>query len=273
MAINLATVKLKHTAIYALAILLIYGCAAGPATQEVEALNKRLARVEKSLDESDARVEELESKFTLLREKLNAGESDGAALEAEDITPPEGLKVIRLGAGTLTIKELTGKDKGPAIKAAGPAVKDKAALEKGPRPVMDMAHGRGRGKGLSSEPPEAIYKRGQDLYLAGRYGEARGVFTELSNLYPKSSLADNAFFWSGEAFYAEKNYPKALGQFNVVVERYPRGNKVPDSLLMMGLCYVKTGESEKAVPLLKRLVDKYPRSEAARIASKRLKSL
>jgi len=259
-------VKLKREAIYVLTLLLISGCAAGPTTQEFEALNKRLTRVEKARDDNDARVEELESKLRLLREKLGEREDSGRALDVRDMAPPEGLKVIKLGDATVSIK-------GSGVKGKGADVKGKAPLKKGPTVAAEVAGGGQVKKASSSESPKAIYKRAQALFLSGRYGEARSVFAELSTSYPESSLADNAFFWSGEAYFAQKKFSEAIAQFNVVLERYPQGNKVPDSTLKKGLSYSALGEPEKAAAILQKLVDEYPRSEAARIASKRLKSL
>jgi len=272
MAINLAVVKLKYTAIYIIALLLIYGCAAGPTTQEFKALDKRMARVERSLDDRDARVEELESKLLLIREKLKAGEGEPFSLDAREMTPPEGLRVIRLGDGKASVTVLSDKAAAPALQARRPlvVVKDKKPAEKALRPeVKDDS--RQKHRGLASESPKALYKKGRSLYLAGNYTEARAMFSRITAIHPKSSLADNAFYWSGETFYREKKFSKALEQFSAVVEQYPDGNKVSDSLLKMGLSYTKLGDSDKAVALFKRLVDEYPDSEAAKTASKRLR--
>jgi len=269
-------VNLKRTAIYALALFLISGCGAGLTTQEVEAINKRLARVEKSLGESDARLEELESKFILIREKLNAKEGDGRALLREEINPPEGLKVIRLGGGALTVKALSPEGSWPEVKKSGPVVKEKrpvlkapAHIEKGSAPAVKDRHGHGH----VQEPPKALYKKGRRLYLAGRYTEARAVFASIFQSNPESSYADNALYWSGESLYRNKDFTGALDMFSKVVERYPYGNKVADALLMMGSCQDKLGRSAEAVATYKKLVDKYPRSEAAKTASNRLNAL
>jgi TolA-binding protein len=42
---------------------------------------------------------------------------------------------------------------------------------------------------------------------------------------------------------------------------------------MMGIAYVRTGENAKATAVFTRLIKEYPGSEAAKKASKRLKSL
>ncbi len=263
--------------------------------QEFEALNKRLSRVEKSRDESDARVEELEGKLRLMREKLDLRYKEDAALKEDNMAPPGGLKVIRLGKATVSIKvpeARAGGDgvqsntpafeiKGASVKSRGVAVKgnpsltgNKALAVKEARPSdVETERGKGSKHKAATESAKVIYKKAQALFASGRYDEARARFSGLIDSYPDSSLADNAFFWSGEAYYAEKNFTEALDSFSAVVERYPHGNKAPDALLMMGLCNEKIGESEKAAVLFKRLVKEYSRSGAARIASKRLKAL
>jgi len=280
MAINLWTVKFKRDAIYVFTLILISGCAAAPSMQEFEALNKRLSRVEKSRDDSDARVEELESKLKLMREKLDLRDKEDAAIKEDDMAPPEGLKVIRLGKATVSIKvpaagagRTVVKSNGLAVKDTPPATGDKGPVKETRQSAAETEGGKGGGKGPATESAKVIYKRAQDLFLSGRYDEARTRFSGLIAAYPDSTLADNAFFWSGEAYYAEKNFSDALDSFSAVVEHYPRGNKAPDALLMMGLCNEKIGESEKAAVLFKRLVKEYSRSGAARIASKRLKAL
>ncbi len=292
MAINLSKVNLKHLLIYPLALVIVYGCAAGPTVQDVEALKGRIARLEKSLDDSREKVDELDTRLALLREKLNTEESDSAALEPADLTPPKGLKVIELSDGSIRIESQPpdevsagGGDatpanprprssKSPALqKKASPAVKVRALPRRADTArTAKKATARAAltGKSLT---PKSLYRKGQDLYLAGRYAEARAVFSDLAQRYPGSSLADNAFFWSGQTYYSENDFAKAIENYNIVVKIYPKGNKAPDALLMMGIAYVRTGDNAKATAVFTRLIKEYPGSEAARKASKRLKSL
>ncbi|MFQ5428065.1 MAG: tol-pal system protein YbgF [Thermodesulfobacteriota bacterium] len=268
-AINLATVKYKHQAIYALAFLFVYGCAAGPSKGEVEGLNKRISRLEMSLDERVAEVDELKSKFRLLREKLdeNAG---GHALEANGITPPPGLKIIRLGEkSTLSIKGLPDEDEAEAEKAEKPS----AEVEK-----TEAKAKTEKGLGSNPEPPpsettpsaETMYKKARELFLSGRFSDARIVFQDLATAYPESSLADNAFYWSAESYFRKKNFNEAIVLYKIVVDRYPEGNKAADALWGIGASYLRLGDAEKARASWERILKEYPDSEAAASASKRL---
>ncbi len=286
MAINLSRVNHRQKLIYALAIFFVSGCAAGPTVKDMEALKGRVTRLEKSLDESREKVDELDAKVVLLKEKLTSSakerENESLALETEDIRPPADLKVISLSDGSISITALPGKRDSSVSKGASEgAGMDERPVAKTEEETREPARAAPEGKrarrsdtyATISGTPRTIYKKGYDLYLSRRYAEARAVFSQLALRYPQSSLADNAFFWSGEAYYMERNYNQAIENFSTVVKVYPGGNKAPDALLMMGLSYQNLGDIEKAVDTLKRLAREYPSSEAAKRASKRLKSL
>ena len=121
--------------------------------------------------------------------------------------------------------------------------------------------------------PESLYSHGQDLFMSGRYREARDVFSRFVEKFPEHSLADNALYWIGETYYTEQSYTSALERFLEVVERYPAENKAPDALLKVAYSYIELGEKRKARTYLERLITQYPESGAADKARKRLKEL
>jgi len=295
-AINLATVKHKYQVIFALVFLSLYGCAAAPARVDVQGLNKRIARLERSLDEGDAKLDELESKFHLLREKLDSGAERGKAkgykssAESLDITPPPGLKVIRLGEkSVIRIKGQPGADGGGAVNNGGiekknPAKVRAASAKKAKSPLVDVKKnhavtGGERGHAslkLSSATQSSakdMYAEARKLFVSGKFSKARTIFLRLTTAYPKSDLADNAFYWSAESYYRKKDFRDAIVLYDVVVERYPRGNKAADALMGLGAAYDKLGDGEKAKSAFQRVVKDYPESAAAKGALKRLKLL
>ncbi|GMR04917.1 MAG: hypothetical protein BMS9Abin23_0837 [Thermodesulfobacteriota bacterium] len=224
--------KKQYYAIVALTVFVFAGCAAQETT--VERLSGRITDLSKSLEETNSKVEELDNKFRLLREKIEAGNERLEELSAQEISPPKGLKVIRLGEEGATP---------PETRAPGP------------------------------EKPEALYERGQNLFMEGRYEDARGVFNELVNLYPTHVLSDNALYWMGESYYSEKNFLDALHVFKDVVKKYPRGNKAPDALLKAGFSYLELNKRDDAWAAFRELIKHYPGTEAALKAEKRLKGL
>jgi len=285
-AINLATVKHKYQVIFALAFLSLYGCAATPDAVVVEGLNKRIASLERSLDERGAKLEELENKFHLLRDKLDSesGARDASAereSKSAAITPPAGLRVIRLGEkGVLRIKGLSESPVSQAQK--GPLAVKKGPAKLAKPPSVEIKDNRGRSGGAAKPSVSApaaskltsakvMYEKARALFLAGKFSDARTLFLRLTTAYPESDLADNAFYWSAESYYRKKDFRDAVVLYKVVIDRYPRGNKAADALMGLGATYDKLGESEKARAAFKRIERDYPESSAAKSALKRLK--
>lgn len=285
-AINLATVKHTRQAIYVIVFFLIYGCAAGPSKVEVDALNTRIARLERSLDERGAKLEDLENKFRLLRRKQD-GAAEDSGLEKGDFTPPPGLKVVQLGeVSTLRIKGLPDREGKEAGKKGSLKIVEHDG-KKGPshKPKAQAAESKTNltNKGAQSNSPstspapllsaEAMYKKARKLFLSGRDNEARAIFMEITTAYPESSLADNAFYWSAESYYRKKNFKDAIVLYSAVVEKYPRGNKAADALFGLGVIYSRTNDGAGARAAWERIIKDYPDSEAAVSALKRLKLL
>ena len=196
----------------------------------VEQLNRQVAELRQSLEETNSRVEDISNKFDLLHEKMEAarGTTPGG------FTPPEGLKVVRLG-------------------------------EEGQREAQK------EGPQATKKSPEQLYNRGQDLFMSGRYREARGAFSNLVESFPAHELADNALYWTGESYYSEKDFNNALSSFLLLVKKYPGENKAPDALLKAGYSYMELEKMDRAKDALEELVERYPDSEAAYKAKGTLK--
>ncbi|MBI5562531.1 MAG: tol-pal system protein YbgF [Deltaproteobacteria bacterium] len=245
------------------------GCAAMEEHEKTLAdLNRQVADLKAQQTASAARMDELDNRFHLLQEKLQSAQAARPA-EAAQAMPPEGLKVVSLGVDDKTGGKAADKtaarrsDDGAAV-AAGQG-SDKIEVE-------DLA--AGTAAQAQAEPgPDALYARGQDLFMAGRYAEAREAFGRLAELYPKHGLADNALYWTGETHYSEKSFQKALDVFLDAVERYPKGNKAPDSMLKAGFSYMEVNNPERARETLSALLARYPDSEAAVRAKKTLSRL
>ena len=223
------------------------GCAATNEQQRsIDKLNLQTSDLKISLEDMRARVDLLGNKFILLQEKIEASRADidklNAAGAAQSMMPPAGLTVVPLD-------EEVRYNPGPLQK--GHTMKK----ETGP---------------LS---PEAMYNKGQDLFMASRYEEARGAFNAFLKAYPRHGLSDNALYWIGEAYYAEKDYAKALERFKEVADKYPGENKAPDALLKAGFSHMEMEEGGKAKAVLEKVVALYPGTDAASKAMKALGEL
>ena len=210
----------------------------------------QIVELKKTVAETNLRLEELDNKFLLLHERLEATRRTLKKQASRLIEPPSGLKVVRL-------KETPPKTKAGA-RAATDKPRPKARKKKGPAPEAD---------------PEEYYSNGQNHFLAGRFDDARSAFEYIARRFPSHTLADNALYWIGESFYSEQRYEEALAKFIEVAEKYPEENKAPDAMLKMGYVYIELERTTEATTTLKRLAETYPKSEAAYKAKKRLKRL
>lgn len=116
------------------------------------------------------------------------------------------------------------------------------------------------------------YNAALSNYKAKQYEAAINSFMELLTVAPTSSLADNAQYWIGECYDALGNYDQALTAFNKVFN-YPKSNKLSDAHVKIGLIYVKMNRNDLAKEELKAVIDNYPGTNAASIATSKLKSL
>ena len=232
-----------------------------------------------SVAEANSRLDELGNKFSLLQEKVqrnsdqsfvSAGPADDIEQSSrpaylEDFATLEGLKVesLREDAEPISVESAAKdnkKGKSKKKKAANGGLKSDAPDDKG----ASLA---------DSGNPGAVYAGGQDLFLAGRYEDARTVFLTFLEKFPSHKLAVNAIYWTGETFYSEKSFEKALEEFKSVVERYPKSVKAPDALLKVGYTYIELDKKDLARDSLEEVVKNYPRSEASAKAKKTLEKI
>ncbi len=205
--------------------------------------NERLADLGQRVEALDARVRELLGRVDALERKPRAA------------PPAESPRLARLEK---QLAELSRRLK---------------ALEERPRPGPPAPQ-------QPAEPPAArpptgreLYDQAYGLYQKGRYEDARRAFRKFLDLYPKSDLADNAYFWIGESYYAQQQYEKAILAYDKVVQEFPRGDKVPSALLKQAFAFDAIGDPVDARILLKKLLREHPSSEQAEIARKKLRML
>ena len=118
-----------------------------------------------------------------------------------------------------------------------------------------------------------LYNSALATYREGKYQEAMEGFRDFVKQYPKSDLADNAYFWIGESYMSLKRYEQAILAYQEVIKKYPKGNKVPSALLRQALAFVEIKDEISAKLLLKKIIKNYPKSSEAKIAQTRLKAL
>ncbi len=254
--------KLKPLLLCA-SIIFFSGCA-GLNENKFEDLNRRISTLNSSLESTNVKIEDLNNKILLLNEKADASRQTIEKLRMEKesslpVAPPEGLKVVNLGPDSGKNREGENLKKPPVITPSPIPPSPPEA------PVSD-----GAGK---AESPEDSYKKGLELFNAGKFPEARKVFLTFVKSHPAESLTNNARYWIGETYYSEKKYEKAIERFKEVADKYPDDNKAPDCLLKAGFSYMELNNIDKAAESLEKLVKLYPDTEAADKAKKTLKKL
>jgi len=139
------------------------------------------------------------------------------------------------------------------------------------RPKEEPQAEEGGTKGGAPRTEPALYEKTLEYYWDGRYDEAIAGFNKFLALYPKSDLADNAYFWVGECHRALEKYEEAILAYQKVINDYPQGNKVPSAMLHQALAFEKIDDKTTATLVYKKLLRNFPKTREAEIAKKRLK--
>ncbi|MBI5492988.1 MAG: tol-pal system protein YbgF [Deltaproteobacteria bacterium] len=254
--------KIRPLILFPLIALSFSGCASmNERERAVDQLTRQVAELKASVEEKGARLDDLSNKFSLLHEKIEASNAAIGKISTVPDEPPAGLAVVPLnedGEARARRRYLPAKLERPAEKAP---------------PTSAPALANNAGIAARADTPVTLYNRGQDLFISGRYDEARRAFLALVKDFPGDNLADNALYWVGESYYSEKDYGTALLKFKEAADRYPEGNKAPDALLKVGFTCIEINRPEDAKDALQGLVRKYPDSEAAIKAKKALDKL
>ncbi len=121
-----------------------------------------------------------------------------------------------------------------------------------------------------SETDQQLYQRATHTFDAKQFADARTLYGELINRFPKSEFADNARYWIAESYYVEKDFASAILEFDKVAHDYPQGDKVPAALLKQGFAFLEIGEKDGGIATLQDLIKRYPKSDEAKKAKERL---
>jgi tol-pal system protein YbgF len=228
---------------------LIAGCASTPPEEDpvqikLNDLDSRTTRIERvvsnqSLLEMAQRVDTLQSQVSVLRGRVDELEQANAALRKQQRDLYADLD-RRVGQGS------GGPPSGTAGGAGAPA------------PVQN---------------DQTAYAQAFDALKAGKYPAAIAGFQQFLVAYPKSELADNAQYWQGEAYYATHDFQNAATAFRTVTERWPGSRKAPDAMLKLGFALFELKHFGEARTTLTEVTHRFPDSDAARLASERLRLL
>jgi len=117
------------------------------------------------------------------------------------------------------------------------------------------------------------YQAAFELLKEQRYEPAALAFQQFLVTFPDSQLADNAQYWLAESHYVTQQFELALSEFEVVIDTFSASRKVPDALLKMGYCNYELKRWVAARDSLARVQTEYPETTAARLAGQRLQRM
>jgi tol-pal system protein YbgF len=127
--------------------------------------------------------------------------------------------------------------------------------------------------GASAAGEQATYDAAFAALKGAEYPKAIANFKGFLATYPASPLASNAQYWLGEAYYVTRSYDEAITAFRKVTTDWPESRKAPDALVKIGFTQSALGRNGEARATLEDVTRRFPGSEAAQLASERLKRM
>ena len=236
------------------------GCAVAPEDDPVQIrmndLDSRVQRIERvmtnqSLLEMAQRIDALQAELRAMRGdvELLQNQSEGGKSQTRTLYGDLEKRIAAL-------ETLGGVGAGAAVGGAMTAG----------APGATVAPPAGAGE-------QASYDAAFSALKGGDYPRAIAGFRNFVTTYPQSGLAANAQYWLGEAHYVNREYQNAITAFQKVTTDWPDSRKAPDAMVKIGFTQSALGRNGDARVTLEEVVRRYPGSEAAQLATERLKRL
>jgi tol-pal system protein YbgF len=265
-------------------LIALAGCIA-PATQgDLSAIDKKVARQRKEVQEVRQKQADLETQVDAV--KADMQRLGGTVEEGKHHSQKASDEVIALQETLTThigkndqewrqLKEEVAMIKTMlGMKATEPSpVPDLKLREELPPAVAPVSPPGNLANVAGSVDPEELYNSAYSKLTKGEYKGAREEFKKFLELFPQTEYSDNAQFGIGEAYYKEKKYEEAILEYEEVVKKFPQGNKLPDAMLKQAFAFIALNDANSAKLLLQKIIERFPSSEQAEIARAKLKSL
>lgn len=214
--------------------------------------------------------------------------NQGAVATAENSDEVADRQIAELKATIAQLEKNLADSSGRTSSADGAAImtdeKSRQLLEEQARLETEIERLRATlqaMKEISDEPEmsksvsqmQAMYKTAFRLFNSYQYAESLDAFERFFQVYPDTTLSDNARYWIGECRYAMKDYPQAIVEFESLMETFKDTNKADDTLLKLGLCHYRLDNVDFARQYWQATVDRYPKNRAASWARKFLQKI
>lgn len=256
--------KIHRLPIIAAASLVLGACAVAPEDDPVQIrmndLDQRVQRIERvltnqSLLELAKRIESLQAELRTMRGEVELlqNQSEGGKNQQRNLYGDLDKRIAALE----TLGGVGGGAPSPGMSSMP-----------GASPTAGAA---GAAAAVGSE--QASYDAAFNALKASDYPRAINGFRGFLAGHPQSPLASNAQYWLGEAYYVTREYPSAIAAFQKVLTDWPDSRKAPDAQVKIGFTQAALGRTGDARVTLEEVVRRYPGTEAAQLATERLKRL
>ena len=236
-------------------------CAVSPEQDPVQIrlkdLDNRVQRIERvltnqSLLDLAQRIEALQADVRTIRGEVELlqNSSEGGKNQARTLY---GDLEKRLAA----LETLGGVGAGPAASAG----------------AMPGVTGSAAPAAAAGGSEQATYDAAMAALRSGSYDKAIATFGEVVANYPKGDLASNAQFWIGESYFTKGDLQNAIAAYRKVLSDWPDSRKAPDAMVKLGFSLGDLKRTAEARETLEDVVRRYPGSNAATLASDRLKRM
>ena len=125
----------------------------------------------------------------------------------------------------------------------------------------------------SAAAGEAALRLGTLYYTAGKYDEARTVYTSYLDKNPRGQIAFSAGIGVGDTYLAQRNYEKAVETYSRLIEQFPQEPLLPEAQLHLAKAYLGTNRLKDAGALYEKVVAIYPNTGWAQNAQAELYKL
>ncbi|HZX34989.1 MAG TPA: tol-pal system protein YbgF [Thermodesulfobacteriota bacterium] len=205
---------IKKPVIAFLFVFSLSGCAFLNNNKPLNEESLEILELKKSIAETNLRLDELNNKFLLLHEKVEANSLKAGHVSTEAAAPPEGLKVVKLAEEEKEIPAASGPEDlyndGQDFFLAGRYDAARAAFAELAEnyPSHDLAD-------------NALYWIGESFYVEQDYKRALSKFSEAAEKYPKANKAPDAMLKAAFSYFELNDKKSGVETLNKLINTYP----------------------------------------------------
>jgi len=212
-----------------------------PATTPLSDLTERVNALESSLQQLTSQVEQNGFKLRQLEDQMNKMKGDTEFRLNQLETGAAALP--KPGASSTAAAASSVATPPPVVTSPAPAA---------PAPTPPAASGA-----AASDPGEAAYMAGYNLWTQKKYPEAEAALKDVVARYPNHKRASYAQNLLGRAYLDEGKPAMAAEAFYTNYQKMPRGERAPDSLYFLGQALVQLKKPKDACRVYGELQDVY----------------